>query len=434
MKGAMNGDLVIVRVDKHQPSYRRIRDRNYIVGEVTQVLRRAHRTVVGRFHLRARAVCRAVRHPHRHRHPHRRGRDDGRARRRDGERRDRPLSRPHHALRARAASSKSSASSAIPASTSRSSSASTTSRTTSRTTCCARRRRSRPKCRRTSSRSASICATATSSPSTARRRRTSTTRSKCRRLRNGNYLLGVHIADVAHYVTEGSALDRGSLRARDVGLLPRPRHRRCCRSGSRTASARSTRRSSGSRSRARSRSIRTGRFVDHKIYKSVIRTRERMTYTERERDPHRHARRSCERALRLSHPRLRADARALRDPARAARAARLDRLRSARGRGHARRSRATSRPSAATERNVAHRLIEEFMLAANETVARELVFANQPGLYRVHQQPDAAEARRPQRDPQGVQAQAARRRRGDPARRAAARAEGSGRARRKSAS
>src|SRR5688500_11115365 len=42
----------------------------------------------------------------------------------------------------------------------------------------------------------------------------------------------------------------------------------------------------------------------------------------------------------------------------------------------------------ATERNVAHRLIEEFMLAANEAVATELVMANQPGLYRVHQQPD----------------------------------------------
>src|SRR5205823_3392133 len=42
----------------------------------------------------------------------------------------------------------------------------------------------------------------------------------------------------------------------------------------------------------------------------------------------------------------------------------------------------------ATERNVAHRIIEEFMLAANEVVASELVFANQPGLFRVHQQPD----------------------------------------------
>src|SRR2546428_4840079 len=42
----------------------------------------------------------------------------------------------------------------------------------------------------------------------------------------------------------------------------------------------------------------------------------------------------------------------------------------------------------ATERNVAHRIIEEFMLSANEVVAQELVFANQPGIFRVHQQPD----------------------------------------------
>src|SRR5205807_3574638 len=41
-----------------------------------------------------------------------------------------------------------------------------------------------------------------------------------------------------------------------------------------------------------------------------------------------------------------------------------------------------------TERNVAHRIIEEFMLSANEVVAQELVFANQPGIFRVHQQPD----------------------------------------------
>jgi ribonuclease R len=41
-----------------------------------------------------------------------------------------------------------------------------------------------------------------------------------------------------------------------------------------------------------------------------------------------------------------------------------------------------------SERNVAHRIIEEFMLAANEAVAQELVFAGQPGIFRVHQQPD----------------------------------------------
>jgi ribonuclease R len=42
----------------------------------------------------------------------------------------------------------------------------------------------------------------------------------------------------------------------------------------------------------------------------------------------------------------------------------------------------------ASERNVAHRLIEEFMLAANEAVAKKLLFAKQPAVYRVHDKPD----------------------------------------------
>jgi hypothetical protein len=37
---------------------------------------------------------------------------------------------------------------------------------------------------------------------------------------------------------------------------------------------------------------------------------------------------------------------------------------------------------------VAHRLIEEFMLAANEAVAKKLLFAKQPAIYRVHDRPD----------------------------------------------
>jgi ribonuclease R len=42
----------------------------------------------------------------------------------------------------------------------------------------------------------------------------------------------------------------------------------------------------------------------------------------------------------------------------------------------------------ASERNIAHRIIEEFMLLANETVAHHLESHHMPALYRIHEQPD----------------------------------------------
>ena len=42
----------------------------------------------------------------------------------------------------------------------------------------------------------------------------------------------------------------------------------------------------------------------------------------------------------------------------------------------------------AAERNIAHRIIEEFMLLANETVAQHLDDHDVPTLYRIHEQPD----------------------------------------------
>jgi ribonuclease R len=42
----------------------------------------------------------------------------------------------------------------------------------------------------------------------------------------------------------------------------------------------------------------------------------------------------------------------------------------------------------ASERNVAHRIVEEFMLVANETVAAHLEKRGMPTLYRIHEEPD----------------------------------------------
>jgi ribonuclease R len=41
------------------------------------------------------------------------------------------------------------------------------------------------------------------------------------------------------------------------------------------------------------------------------------------------------------------------------------------------------------ELNIAHRIIEEFMLLANEAVARKLTASGGPALYRIHEKPDA---------------------------------------------
>jgi len=204
-------------------------------------------------------------------------------------------------------------------------------------------------------------------------------------LSNGHYLLGVHIADVAHYVTEGSllneeAFERGTsvyFPGRAIAMLPERLSNGIC-----SLNPRVERLTFSVDMEIDGR----GRFVNHKIYKSVIKTRERMTYTDvnailTERTPE----------LEKRYGYLIPD---------------FERMHSLykilRTRREARGSIDFDLPEAdvmlsesgeiesiqASERNVAHRIIEEFMLSANEVVAQELVFANQPGIFRVHQQPD----------------------------------------------
>ena len=201
----------------------------------------------------------------------------------------------------------------------------------------------------------------------------------------GRVRLGVHIADVAHYVAEGSALDRDA-RARGtsvyfphraVHMFPpqlatglcslKPRVDRLVQSCLMEIDGR-------------------GKLLDYEIQDGVIRSNGRMTYAEvdamlADREaPQRRAYRALvplvERMAEL--------------------AATLTRRRRARGAidvdvpvaSFQQDDEGRVEAIVADQRTTAHRIIEEFMLIANETVATHLERTRMPALYRVHEPPD----------------------------------------------
>lgn len=401
VKGAMNGDLVIVRVDKHRPSFKRVRDRKYIVGDVVNVLRRAHRTVVGRFHLLPDPYVVAfdiridtdilIDH-------------DGTMDAREGEmvnvEIDRYPDRNTHFAAGRVVEvlgfigepgvdievviRKHHLPHEFPPDV-------------------VRQAESIPQevppeviAERVDLRDRTIV---TIDGETAKDFDDAV---EVQALPNGNYLLGVHIADVAHYVTEGSALDREAFErgtsvyfpGRVVPMLPEHLSNGVCSLNPKVERLTFS---------CEIEVDRRGRFVAHKIYKSVIRTKERMTYTSVN-------------AILVARGVVQSSGAERDRMAESDGAALLERYAGIvpefermhalyeilRVRREQRGSIDFDLPEAevmlseggvieairATERNVAHRIIEEFMLSANEVVARELVFGSQPGLYRVHQQPD----------------------------------------------
>ena len=205
------------------------------------------------------------------------------------------------------------------------------------------------------------------------------------RLDNGNYELQVHIADVAHYVTPGSALDQQArLRGtsvyfpdRAVPMLPlelstdicslRPKEDRLVLSCVMEIDHR-------------------GDLVGYELSEGIIRSAERMTYTAV------HAILEGDADLRPRYAPLVAGFERMRDLATI-----LNQKRQRRG------SIDFDLPEpvidfdefglmksiARSERNIAHRLIEEFMLAANECVAQHLENLHIASIYRIHEKPDA---------------------------------------------
>jgi ribonuclease R len=205
------------------------------------------------------------------------------------------------------------------------------------------------------------------------------------RLANGNYWLGVHIADVSHYVQEGSALDREAYERgtsvyfpeRAVHMFPSELATGLCSLNPHVDRLVQS---------CLMEVDRHGAVVRHELHDGVINSNERMTYTAvngilTKNDPHLLAQYL---PLVPMFELMRELFVVLNDARRRRGSIDFD-LNEAEvvidegGMVEA---------IIALQRNVAHRLIEEFMLLANETVASYLEGQSAPALYRIHEEPD----------------------------------------------
>src|SRR4029434_2052345 len=205
------------------------------------------------------------------------------------------------------------------------------------------------------------------------------------KLPNGHFWLGVHIADVSHYVQEGRALDREAydrgtsvyFPERAVHMFPAELATGLCSLNPHVDRLVQS---------CLMEVDRHGQVVRSEFHDGVINSTERMTYSAvngilTDRDPAL----MSQYAARVPMFELMRDLFQILHDARRRRGSIDFDLNEAEvivDEG------GVIEAIIALERNVAHRLIEEFMLLANETVASYLEEQNVPSLYRVHEEPD----------------------------------------------
>ena len=208
-----------------------------------------------------------------------------------------------------------------------------------------------------------------------------------KKLDNGNYLLGVHIADVTHYVKEMSPLDKEALKRatsvylvdRVIPMLPKKLSNGVC--------------SLHPKVNRLTLSVnmeidKKGKVVKHDIYESIIKTSERMTYT----DVSDILENKDDEALQKKYDYLIEDFKIMEELALI-----LRKRRDARGSIDFDFDESkiildeNGRPVEIkkAERRIANKIIEEFMLLCNETVAEHYHLADTPFVYRIHEDPDS---------------------------------------------
>ncbi|MCU9612898.1 ribonuclease R [Caldibacillus lycopersici] len=204
------------------------------------------------------------------------------------------------------------------------------------------------------------------------------------KLANGNYKLGVHIADVSHYVTEGSPIDqeafeRGTsvyLVDRVIPMIPHRLSNGICSLNPRVDRLTLS---------CEMEITNSGEVVHHEIFQSVIRTTERMTYS----DVNKILNEKDEELIERYRP-IVPMFELMEELAQVLRNKRMHRgaidfdfkeakvLVDEDGR---------PKDVVLRERSVAEKLIEEFMLVANETVAEHFHWMELPFIYRIHEDP-----------------------------------------------
>ena len=201
---------------------------------------------------------------------------------------------------------------------------------------------------------------------------------------SGNYILGVHIADVSHYVAEDGPLDKEALKRGNsvylidqvIPMLPKELSNGICSL------------TSGEDRLTLSIDMEItpkGDVVNHKIYEAVIRTCERMTYTDVS-----DILENKDADLIKRYDNIYQEILMMNELAKV-----LKKKRVQRGSLDFDLDESYIRLDASgkvefvgiAERRTANGVIEEFMLVANETVAERFFWIEAPFVYRVHEKP-----------------------------------------------
>lgn len=203
-------------------------------------------------------------------------------------------------------------------------------------------------------------------------------------LENGNYLLGVHIADVSHYVIESSSIDKEALkRGNSVYLIDQviPMLPKILSNGICSLNPDEDRLTLSVSMEINSR----GKVVNHEIFESIIHSKARMVYCD------------VSDILENKDEELIDKYREIHDSLLAMNelAAILRKSRDDRGsldfdidEAYITLNEHGIPISVETaERRVANRIIEEFMLIANETIAEHFYWMGIPFVFRVHEPP-----------------------------------------------